>query len=146
MSHWEKVAVKDLTPFIATSVPVTLLKSMASKVNPTDCALGDAAKALGCELLVNAEARSYRSETFPYVIRLPGESYDVGLKVEDGKLTPYWDTYSHLGKNVIAVLGDGLKKLMQEAAAAHIVRQAKANGQTIERRMVGKKIVLVARG
>ena len=94
-----------------------------------------------CELVQNASPRAYYSHqmgTLPYVLKLPGTSYDVGFKQEGQALVPVFDDYqgyvrSQLGAtNGDRTLEGSIGRLTQLYAKNAAIEAAALQGYTVE--------------
>lgn len=78
---------------------------------------------------------SYIVENCDYRIKLPGCSYQIGVRQQkEGHYTLHYDTYSD-GRKLIQKFGENLGKLTQEYAAQVCMTQAKKTfGWTVVRK------------
>ena len=104
-------------------------------------ALRSACNELGLELIQNAEARGYYTQTTKgeYVIRLKGP-YDVAVNRQaDGTYGLTTDWYNN---HVEAEVGSNYGKLTQLYGVHKATIEARKKGWTVQRKQVGDKIKL----
>jgi len=105
-------------------------------------ALRSACAELDLELIPNAEARGYYTQTTKgeYVIRLKGP-YDVALNRQaDGSFAITADRFAD---HVEAEVGPNFGKLTQLYAVHKATAEARKKGWTVQRKQVGDSIKLV---
>ena len=106
-------------------------------------ALRAASSELGLELLQNAEARGFYTETQKgeYVIRLKGP-YDIAAnRLPDGTLSMTTDWFAG---EVEREVGPDYGKLIQLYGVHKATMEARKKGWTVQRRQVGENIKLTS--